>query len=148
MFWLFLFFQGVDAGPAMPSCSGSPVTLTASPIDLGMPEPPYTIEWEGTGIPYIHLAAQPPETTTYTVFLFEGLNVYQDSTKVLVHPGDPDLNHDGFNNGDDWLAFYAGWGGPLDPEGDLDPDLDGQATILDWFFFAIFQHTPSTHHLA
>ncbi|MCB1049043.1 MAG: hypothetical protein H6510_00805 [Acidobacteria bacterium] len=139
-FWILL--QGIDAGPVAVSCDGSPVTLTAIPYGLGMPVPEYFILWDGAGEAYEHYVAAPTATTQYHVTLSVGINTYEDWVTVLVHPGDPDLNHDGMQNDADWNTFFAGWAGPVDGPGDLDPDLDGRVSILDWFYICNFQRNP------
>ena len=131
---------GIEAGPAAVSCEDSVVTLWAQPIN---PPANYLIEWEDGQGPGVFLVVNPAETTEYRVFLtdLDSLDVYQDQTKVLVHPLGADLVQDGMFNDEDWLAFYAGWGGAPDPIA-LDPDGDQRVSILDWFYFCNFDAVP------
>ncbi len=82
-------------------------------------------------------------TTSYRVFLTDltTLDVYEDTTEVLVHPGSADIFPDGNYDTQDWLTFFSSWAGPVTSTG-LDPDDDGSVTILDWFYLCNFDVDP------
>ncbi len=140
VFAVMLFQTGVDAGPAQVSCDGSLVTLAATPIN---PPSNYLVEWEDGVAPGVFLVANPPQTTSYRVFLtdLDTLQVYEDTTRVLVHPTSADLFADGMFDELDWLVFFSNWRGDfITPE--LDPDGDGRISILDWFYLCNFNVQP------
>ncbi len=141
MLWMMLLFQtGVEAGPVQVSCDGSPATLAATIID---PPANFTIEWEDGFQPGLFLVDSPTQTTEYRVILtdLDTAATYEDTTRILVHPGNPDLVPDGMYNGDDWLALFEAWS-ETPPTVDFDPDMDGEVTILDWFYFCNFDANP------
>ena len=112
MLWILASLMaqiGVDAGPAPASCGGSIVTLAASPIN---PPARFEIQWEDAPEPGIFLVVTPLETTEYRVFLtdLDTDIVYEATTRVLVHPGSPDLFSDGILDSKDWGQWYAAWG--------------------------------------
>ena len=131
---------GVDAGPALVSCGASTVTLKAFPMN---PPANYLLEWAGapgTGPFYV---VNPTETTEFQIFMtdLDTNTVYTDTTRVLVHPGNPDVFPDGELDALDWLAFFSNWENP-DAGSDFDPDADGEVTILDFFYFCNFEVSP------
>lgn len=131
---------GVEAGRAKVSCSGSTVTLKATPVN---PPANYLLEWEDGISPGAFLVVNPMETTQYRVYLtdLDTNMIYEDVTQILVHPGDPDVFPDGELDGLDWLEFYSQWQvTAADP--DFDPDGDGEVTILDFFYFCNFEVDP------
>ncbi len=138
---LVLLFQiGVDAGPAQTSCDGSTVTLWALPVN---PPARFEIQWDGAPVPNVFRVVTPNVTTSYSVTLTDldtGLT-YQDTTTVLVHPGNPDLNGDGDQDAADWLTLFAHWGQAFSNP-DLDPDGDGRVSLLDWFRICNFDVFP------
>jgi len=139
--FVLAFFQiGVDAGPVQSNCDGADITLSALPT--GSPDH-FLIEWEDGVAPGEFLVVNPLVSSLYRVFLtdMDTSMVYQDTTLVLVHPGDPDLMPDGMLDDLDWYFFFAGWAAPL-VDDNWDPDGDGQVTILDWFYFCNFQRNP------
>lgn len=142
MFWSFLTMLaiGVDAGPALPSCDNSVVTLVAEALD---PPANYEIRWEGQAEAGIFLTVAPSQTTTYTVSLTDLSNglVYTDEVSVLVAPNGSDLFPDNILDIQDWRALYHAWGNPpQSPE--FDPDGDGLVTVLDWFWICNFDDIP------
>lgn len=145
MFLLFVFAlgsgqMGVEAGPVRVSCSASTVTLKATPIN---PPSNYMLEWEGNPDMGSFYIVNPSETTTYRVYLtdLDTNTVYEDTARVLVHPGDPDVFPDGELNEQDWLAFFENWQNPT-AAADFDPDEDGKVSILDFFYFCNFDVDP------
>ena len=138
---IFLIAQiGVDAGPVQSNCDGENITLSAWPT--GDPAN-FLIEWEDGVTAGEFLVVNPLVSTTYRVFLtdMDTSIVYEDTTSVLVHPGDPDLMPDGFLDGLDWNAFFSGWAAPV-IDNDWDPDGDDRATLLDWFYLCNFDQNP------
>ncbi|CAM2065330.1 PSCyt1 domain-containing protein [Sulfidibacter corallicola] len=136
MLWILASLMaqiGVDAGPAPASCGGSIVTLAASPVN---PPARFEIQWEDAPEPGIFLVVTPLETTEYRVFLtdLDTDIVYEATTRVLVHPGSPDLFSDGILDSKDWGQWFAAWG-EAPPDEDYDPDRDQVLTLLDWFYF-------------
>ena len=131
---------GVDAGPAYGRCGDFPVTLTAVALN---PPANFEIFWDGTLEPYVHQVVNPQETTEYRVFLtdLDSNITYEDTTRVLVHAGDPDLNGDGFHNQEDRAFFMEKW-----PFFDLGPgvdaDGDGRISILDSFYLCDHDSNP------
>jgi len=138
---------GVDAGPAVPACFGQPVTLTARPYGFTPPLPGFTLLWQGAPEPYQHLVVTPTSSSTFLVSLIADGQLYQDSVSVLVHPGNPDLDENGLLDDADWFLWFANWSVPAGLSSPFDPDGDGRATVLDWFFFAISQETRSIPRL-
>jgi len=141
LIWMMLFCQtGVEAGPARVSCEGSPATLAAT---LTNPPLNYLLQWEDGMDPGPFLVASPTQTTTYRVVLtdLDTLQVYEDTTRILVHPFGADLVPDGNFNEEDWLALFQAWGQPpVQPA--FDPDQDGTVSILDWFYLCNFIADP------
>lgn len=137
---LVLFQPGIDAGPAGFSCDQSVVTLAATPLD---PPARYEIQWEDAVEPGIFLTVTPAESTEYRVFLtdLDTQTVYEDTTWVLVHPGNPDLAVDGNLNNADWDNWFANWQNDT-AAADYDPNNDGSVDILDWFYFCNFEARP------
>ena len=138
--WLAILGMGVDAGPALPSCDQSVVTLAAEAID---PPANYVIQWEGQPEPGVFLTVMPTQTTSYRVFLtdLDTMDVFEDTVRVLVAPDGSDLNGDTFLDIADWYALYNAWGAaPAAPE--FDPDGDELVTILDWFWICNFDDVP------
>ena len=130
---------GINAGTPKVSCDGSVVTLQAEPIN---PPPNYEIQWEDNRTPGVFLVASPLETTSYRVFLtnLDTQEVFEDSTRILVHPAGADLHPDGNYDAADAAAFFARW--HHEPDEEIDPDGDGLVTILDWFYFCNFDLDP------
>ena len=130
----------IDAGPAQVSCGGGSVTLWAIPVN----EPNrFLIQWDDNPEPGVFHVVQPLVTTDYRVTMIDldTSMVFEDWTRVVVHPGDPDLNGDTFLNTDDWTDWYALWNGELiDP--DADPNGNGVVDIRDWFFFCNYDVAP------
>ncbi|CAM2009335.1 c-type cytochrome domain-containing protein [Acanthopleuribacter pedis] len=140
LFTLVFFQAGIDAGPAGFSCGQSITTLSAAPID---PPANHRVQWVGAPEPGIFYTVNPTESTEYRVQLIDldSDAVYEDTTWVLVHPGNPDISSDGDLNGDDWAVFYANWQNET-AAADLDPNNDGRVDILDWFYFCNFDARP------
>lgn len=137
---LFIVMQaGIDAGPAQVSCDASTITLWARPTN---PPQNYSVSWDGASGPGVFRVVNPTQTTTYRAVLtdLDTSETYEDTTRVLVHPGNPDLDNSGGLDGGDWLLFYSRWGQP--PVGDDDPDGDGAVSVLDWFYFCNFDVAP------
>lgn len=138
---LFVLCQaGVSAGGAQTACDGSVVTLWAKPTG-GLTN--YTIQWDGAVAPGVFHVVNPTQTTSYRVELVDhdsGMT-YEDTTRILVHPGNSDLDDNGMYNDDDWGQLYAAWG--AEPaHTDFDPDDDGRVSVLDWFFICNFDRFP------
>jgi hypothetical protein len=135
-----LMQAGVDAGPARASCAGSVVTLAAEPIN---PPANYEIQWEDAAAPGVFLVDTPMESTQYRVFLtdLDTLDVYEDTTWILVHPGSADLFSDGLQNDQDWAVLFAAWGEPP-PHPDFDPNQNQRLDILDWFYICNYDVAP------
>ncbi|MCB1045327.1 MAG: hypothetical protein KDC35_20465 [Acidobacteria bacterium] len=140
LLFLYLGQTSVDAGRAKTICGGEAVTLEGAVTN---PPANYALDWNG--MPgYEYFVAFPVGTTAYTFTLtdLDTLETYQDTTWVLVHPGDPDLNGDFMYNLDDWRLFWSYWREDMAPL-DMDPDGDGNVTILDWFYFCNFDENPN-----
>lgn len=138
---IFLSFQPrIDAGPAQASCEASSVTLAArveqAPLN-------FQIQWEDAAGPGTFLVVNPSQSGEYQVTLtnLDTQETYTDSTQVLVHPGDPDLNHDGFHNAGDLNLYYEAFG-TQNPELDLDPNQNNRVDILDFFYFCDHDRYP------
>lgn len=138
----FMAQISVDAGPAKAVCGGQAVTLEGS---IQNPPTNYSLDWDGMA-GYELLVASPTVDTLYTFTLtdLDTMLTYSDTTWVLVHPSDPDLNGDFNYDLTDWRLLWANWQ-TTNPPLDMDPDGDGQVTILDWFYFCNFvQNPPNT----
>ncbi len=129
----------VDAGPIKVVCGGQEVTLQGSITNAPVN---FTLDWDGLFGYELHVV-NPAVTTEYTLTLtdLDTLLETSDTTRVLVHPGDADLNGDFFYDEQDWLLYFGEWRKP-NHASDMDPDLDGQVTILDWFYFCNFTLDP------
>lgn len=130
---------GVDAGPARSACNGQFLTLRAEAVN---PPDAFEIQWENADTPGIFNVVTPTETTTYRVFLTDLSNdqVYEDTVRVLVHPGNSDLNGDEILSLEDRDLLLLSWS--LAESGDLDPDGDKRVTILDSFYFCDHINDP------
>lgn len=137
---LVLMQTGIDAGPAGFSCDQSLTTLVATPID---PPANYQVQWVGAAEPGIFFVVQPSETTEYRVQLtdLDTQAVYEDTTWVLVHTENTDLDLSGDHDYEDWKILAGHW---YNAAADVlyDPNGDGLVNLLDWFYFCNFEFQP------
>lgn len=140
IYFLISFQVGIDAGPVRVSCDQSVTTLVAHPLN---PPENYEIQWEIANQPGVFLIVSPDRTTFYRVFMtdLDTQQVYEDWTKVLVHPGSADLNGDGFYDRADTDLWLSAWPTGLSIE-NTDANRDGRTNVLDWFYLCNFDEDP------